>query len=72
MGTHQPVLSMSYPMNTNTAEFRWFSKILGPCALDKRSLGIVRVTLIVACWLIKCCAPGLIVFAPGSVGTIID
>ena len=28
MGTHPKVLSESYPMNTNMAGFRWFSKVL--------------------------------------------
>ena len=27
MGTHLRVLSKSYPMNTNMAGFRWFSKL---------------------------------------------
>ena len=43
MGTHFTVLSESYPMNTNMTGFRWFSKILNPCALDESSLFIGRV-----------------------------
>ena len=34
-GTHLTELSESYPMNTNMTEFRWFSKIFQPCAVDK-------------------------------------
>ena len=44
VGTHLRVLSESYPMNTNVTGFRWFSKILLPCALDESSLSIGRVT----------------------------
>ena len=43
MGTHMRVLQESYPMNTNMTRFRWFSKILHPCALIERSLSIGRV-----------------------------
>ena len=30
MGTHQRVLSESYPMNTNMTGLRWFSNLLCP------------------------------------------
>ena len=43
MGTHLRVLSKSYPMNSNMAGFRWFSKILHSCALDESSLSYGRV-----------------------------
>ena len=43
MGTYLRVLSESYPMNTNTTGFRWFSKIFAYCALDVSSLSIGRV-----------------------------
>ena len=44
MGTHLKVLSESYPMNTNTTEFKGFSqKSLHHCALDESSLSIGRV-----------------------------
>ena len=34
MGTHLTVLIESHPMNTCMTGFRWFSKVLCPCALD--------------------------------------
>ena len=43
MGTHLRVLSESFPMNTNITWFRWFSKMLHPCALGESSLSIGRV-----------------------------
>ena len=44
MGTHQRVLSKSFPMNTNMTRFRGgFRKSLHPCALDKNSLSSGRV-----------------------------
>ena len=46
MGTHLWVLSESFPMNTNTTVFRWFSEIFASLyyyALDKSSLSIGRV-----------------------------
>ena len=42
MGTQLRVISKSYAMNTNMTRFRWFSKILRPCALDESSLSIGR------------------------------
>ena len=47
MGPHLRVLSESYLMNTNMTgfRFRWFSKILCSCALDKSSLNIGRVNV---------------------------
>ena len=43
MGTHLRVLGESYPMNTNTTGFKWFSKyFFGICALDEGSLSIER------------------------------
>ena len=38
MGSHLRVISGSYPMNTSTTEFKWFSKHLRPCALVESSL----------------------------------
>ena len=43
MGTHLKVLRESYPMNTNMAGFRWFSKIF---ALGESSLSIGRVKIL--------------------------
>ena len=43
MGTHLKVLGKSYPMNTNMAGFRWFTKNSRPCALDESRLSIGRV-----------------------------
>ena len=45
MGTHQRVLSESYPMNTNMTRFRWFSKVLTlrPCTLGESSLSTGKV-----------------------------
>ena len=45
MGTHLRVLSESFPMNTNTTGFSWFSKILRPTALDEGSLNNGRVEM---------------------------
>ena len=45
MSTHSRVLGKSYPMNTNMTWFRWFSKSLRSCALDKSSLSIGRVKM---------------------------
>ena len=42
-GTHLRVLGESYQMNTNMTVFRWISKILRYCVLDKISLSIGRV-----------------------------
>ena len=39
----ESILSMNYPMNTNMAGFRWFSKSLPPCALGESSLSIGKV-----------------------------
>ena len=41
--TYFIVLSKSCAMNTNMAEFRWFSKIFASVFLDKRCLSIGRV-----------------------------
>ena len=38
MGTHLRVLSESYPMNINITAFRWFSKIVVPCASASEGL----------------------------------
>ena len=46
MGNHLRVLSKSYPKTTNTTGFRWSSKILHPCALDKHLILQVDVTCI--------------------------
>ena len=43
MCAHLRVHSESYPMNTNTAGFRWFSKSVRPCALGESSHSITRV-----------------------------
>ena len=43
MGTHLRELSESYPMYTNMAGFRCFSKIMRPCTLNESSLCIARV-----------------------------
>ena len=44
MGTHLRVLSESYPINTNTTGFRWFSKIVAfLCCGYISSLSIGRV-----------------------------
>ena len=47
MGTHLRVFNESFPMNTNTTGFRFFSTILRPCALDEGSLSIGRVDLLI-------------------------
>ena len=36
MGTHLRVLKKSYPMNTNMAEFRWFSKIFALLCIGRK------------------------------------
>ena len=46
MGTHLIVLSKSYAMNTNMTRLRWIQKSLHPCALDKSSLSIGRVNIL--------------------------
>ena len=46
MGVHLRVLSERFPMNTNMAGFRGFSKPLRPCALDVSSLSIGGVNSI--------------------------
>ena len=43
MGTHNRVLSNSFPMNTNMTGFRYFHKYLRPSALEESSLSIGRV-----------------------------
>ena len=43
MGTHQRVLSESYPMNTNMIGLSCFPKDFASLCLDESSLGIGRV-----------------------------
>ena len=43
VGTHLGVLIENYPINTNMTGFRWFSKIVHPCALEESSHSIERV-----------------------------
>ena len=43
VGTHLGVLIENYQINTNMTGFRWFSKIVHPCALEESSQSIERV-----------------------------
>ena len=57
MGIHVRILSESYPMNTNTTRFRWFSKIFRRCALDESSLSIglrVKIKVVGPCVHSRC------------------
>ena len=51
MGTQLRELSKSFPMNTIMARFRWFKKLLHPCALDESSHSIGMVNARQAKWL---------------------
>ena len=47
MGTHLIVLNESFPMNTNMAGFRWYSKIFASLCLGESSHSIGRVNQVI-------------------------